>query len=616
MKKINRVISATAIMALTLNGCAAAPQKPSISKDYTLNSFKEVSTWENQEPVIFLLTMQMYSSAGRFQDGVTHFASLREKYPNQPIFEAAEGVLMAKMADDVPLVSRIQWVNRALDKLDHAALSKRTETILLRGLVEAELPFFFFRKDKGIEDLQYSLEKKEDLPFWGSRGIHTGLAKLYLAKGEKEKSEEQRKLAGLDSLDGPALLADGNYSLATGYRWNQPQTVKIGKSLWMLMGYDFANVYVYETSTGLVIVDAGTMPSTGSELKKAIRSISTAPINALIVTHAHWDHIGGIKEIIEPNTQIIARGDFTHELATVNGLAEISKVYFGSKAKSDVYDLVPNRKIQSRSTVIFGDKKLELIPISSSETEDALIVYDPESRFAIIGDILMPYFGAPFAAEGNPEVMLKTIEELRVIGPKFLLQGHPPLTLYYNMESLDGLYEALKVSLPEIRSLISKGRSESEILNQLSVPKELKNYPKAVLPYLAMREGLIQREFRLRTGYWLPEFQGLDPHSETELASAIDFVGGQSSSSFASAVEALLDRGDISLAARMAHLGLLKYPNDSKLQSLFKKSVGTNQVRNEMINAFKFLMYSNMGQVEVNPTLDSKPAQKAHGGQQ
>ena len=44
----------------------------------------------------------------------------------------------------------------------------------------------------------------------------------------------------------------------------------------------------------------------------------SAPITHVILTHAHWDHVGGLAALKAPNTRVIAQARFADELRIVN----------------------------------------------------------------------------------------------------------------------------------------------------------------------------------------------------------------------------------------------------------------------------------------------------------
>jgi glyoxylase-like metal-dependent hydrolase (beta-lactamase superfamily II) len=67
-----------------------------------------------------------------------------------------------------------------------------------------------------------------------------------------------------------------------------------------------------------------------------------------------------------------------------------------------------------------GRRRRVLIPVRGGETSDALMVYLPASGVLFAGDVLMPYLGVPFFAEGSPEGLLDTLRYIRELAPRQL----------------------------------------------------------------------------------------------------------------------------------------------------------------------------------------------------
>ncbi|HEX6523913.1 MAG TPA: MBL fold metallo-hydrolase [Streptosporangiaceae bacterium] len=58
-------------------------------------------------------------------------------------------------------------------------------------------------------------------------------------------------------------------------------------------------------------------------------------------------------------------------------------------------------------------------------------------------DVMMPYIGNPFQAEGSPEGLLETLRFIRELSPRALIQGHAPLTETFTIDVIPGLEAAL-----------------------------------------------------------------------------------------------------------------------------------------------------------------------------
>src|ERR1700737_1536890 len=89
--------------------------------------------------------------------------------------------MQARVANDVPLLRRVAWVEDAIRKLDEGVAAELVLGRLARGLVLADLPSRFCRAPQAIEDLEWCLDHPLDLPFGLDRGIYRGLAAAFAA---------------------------------------------------------------------------------------------------------------------------------------------------------------------------------------------------------------------------------------------------------------------------------------------------------------------------------------------------------------------------------------------------------------------------------------------------
>src|SRR6201999_892055 len=106
-------------------------------------------------------------------------------------------------------------------------------------------------------------------------------------------------------------------------------------------------------------------------------------------------------------------------------------------------DVEPDQVISERTSVVVGDTEFVLIPVTGGETPDALMVSLPASGVLFAGDVLMPYVGVPFFAEGSPEGLLDTLCYIRELAPRQLIAGHTTLTDDFTIEAVVGLEPAL-----------------------------------------------------------------------------------------------------------------------------------------------------------------------------
>jgi alkyl sulfatase BDS1-like metallo-beta-lactamase superfamily hydrolase len=105
---------------------------------------------------------------------------------------------------------------------------------------------------------------------------------------------------------------------------------KVTDRVYQVRGYDLSNMSVIEGDTGRILVDPLTSVETA---KKALvlvnRTLGERPLVAIILTHSHIDHFGGIKgvtsaeDVQSGKVRVIAPKDFLVEAVSENVIAGI-----------------------------------------------------------------------------------------------------------------------------------------------------------------------------------------------------------------------------------------------------------------------------------------------------
>ena len=107
---------------------------------------------------------------------------------------------------------------------------------------------------------------------------------------------------------------------------------KVKEGIYQLRGYDLANMTIIEGERGWILVDPLTAKETADKaLKFAQKHLGIKPITAVIYTHSHIDHFGGIEGIIanmskveQKDLRIIAPEGFMEEATSENIIAGIA----------------------------------------------------------------------------------------------------------------------------------------------------------------------------------------------------------------------------------------------------------------------------------------------------
>jgi alkyl sulfatase BDS1-like metallo-beta-lactamase superfamily hydrolase len=130
-------------------------------------------------------------------------------------------------------------------------------------------------------------------------------------------------------IDGEVAPATVNPSLWRMARLNMANGLfKVTDRLYQLRGFDIANLTVIEGATGLILID----PLTVAESARAALELYFAhrprkPVVAVIYTHSHIDHYGGVRGVIDEadvkagKVAVIAPGGFMEAVSGENVLA-------------------------------------------------------------------------------------------------------------------------------------------------------------------------------------------------------------------------------------------------------------------------------------------------------
>ena len=237
-----------------------------------------------------------------------------------------------------------------------------------------------------------------------------------------------------------------------------------------------------------------------------------------------------------------------------------------------------------------GGTEFVLYPTTGGETSDALMVHLPGSGVLFIGDVMMPYLGAPFFAEGSPDGLLETLAEIAELNPRVLVHGHSILTEFFTAETVPGLLLALAELRDGSLAAIRRGQSLTSVLAENVLPETLRSHPEAVGPYLIIREHFVQRLYQQDSGYWQPDGQGLglEPIGSGERAAALDLLAGGRASRFADAAATLLGQRDPALALEIATAGLLRHRRHSELERLRREALLRLMERYQLQDPFRY----------------------------
>jgi len=172
-----------------------------------------------------------------------------------------------------------------------------------------------------------------------------------------------------------------------------------------------SNVYLIETPEGGILINSG-MGFEAPVVEHNLRKFSDVPIRYLVSTQGHVDHVGGVQYFRERNPGLVyiaQEGNIEHQAydarlqkfraarAAFRFQEEFVRVFKGYAAAG--YAAI-NPQDQPTPDVLFADRhrltlgglEIELIAAAGAETNDSLVVWLPQHRIVLTGNL----FGCPF----------------------------------------------------------------------------------------------------------------------------------------------------------------------------------------------------------------------------
>ena len=239
--------------------------------------------------------------------------------------------------------------------------------------------------------------------------------------------------------------------------------------------------------------------------------------------------------------------------------------------------------------------------MKGGETDDALFIHVPDHGTLFVGDFIMPFLGAPFVEEGNLEGLLEAIDVVTRLNPRHLLHGHEPLNRIFPTPAiLAAMKSHLAWLRAEVLAAIQRGSDRSTLQQaNLIPPGLLAGEPGAHVPYLVMRENVINRIFDQTVGYWQPDLQGMDFLGRSDRGSMLVDYLGVTEPQLAHGVERMIADGKYELAASALDWARGRYPDSARLESMERLAYLKLMEKYQEFNPFKFIIYSGKGGLDV-----------------
>jgi len=293
----------------------------------------------------------------------------------------------------------------------------------------------------------------------------------------------------------------------------------VTKGVWLLTEPKFqlqpiGNVTVIEQRDGLVLVDAGGSPGSGRRIVAMVKSLSSKPVKAVIITQWHGDKPQGLTEILKewPNARTIATATTQAHLAdpkTMNtpGAPDAKRNAYYQKVVQDQIDYMQKAEAkaateserQGYATAVrmlrqYGpdmdgaltiptkegftdhlmlsdpERPAEAMFLGRANTDGDAVVWLPKQKILVAGEIVILPF--PYGFGSYPSDWLATLGKLRAIPFRTLIPGHGmPQT---DRSHIDRLERTLKDVRAQVAPLAAQGLTLEQVRAKVDLSADAK----------------------------------------------------------------------------------------------------------------------------------------------
>ena len=349
----------------------------------------------------------------------------------------------------------------------------------------------------------------------------------------------------------------------------------------------FSHIITFRTDDGLVCFDASGQ-ITGEDAVTALRSWSDAPIDSLVYTHGHVDHVGGSGAMaadadrrghrrirVVGHEAVAARFDRYHltngyntdiNLRQFGGVGGVRSMAIGDVPQFLPDDVLwPDLEVGAAATLEVGGLTLEMHH-AKGETDDHLWTWVPEHRALCVGDFVtwvFPNCGNPQKVQRYPLEWAAALREMMTYDAEWLFGAHGLVVRGADRVAtvLGDLAAALELLTEETLAMMNAGESLDAIIHQVTVPDDLLVKP-WMQPVYDEPEFVVRNLWRLYGGWWDKNPAHLKPAPESVFAAEMAALAGGAAALTARATE-LAAAGDLRLACQMVELAVQADPEST-----------------------------------------------------
>jgi quinoprotein relay system zinc metallohydrolase 2 len=223
---------------------------------------------------------------------------------------------------------------------------------------------------------------------------------------------------------------------------------------------DMANASFVIGNDAVAVIDTLGSARMGTELRNAIRAVTTKPIRYVINTHMHPDHVFGNAAFKQDKPAFVANRKLARGLGSrAERYLAINKQMLGPDAFAGIEIVLPTVNVDDTLSLDLGGRSLVLESQPTAHTDNDLTITDTATATLFLGDLLFSVHVPTL--DGSITGWLGLIEDLKQRKVARVVPGHGPNAMELP-EAIEPEQRYLAAIASDVRRMIEEGRTIEE----------------------------------------------------------------------------------------------------------------------------------------------------------
>ncbi len=379
----------------------------------------------------------------------------------------------------------------------------------------------------------------------------------------------------------------------------------------------FSHIWTLDGNEGLVVLDTS-LPGFATVALQHLRRWRDAPVDTIVYTHGHVDHVSGARIFLDDATErrrrsptVVAHDAVGRRFDRYDLTSDYNEIInarqFGSNFRFGSFDgewVKPQVTYRDGLDLEVGEARLKLIH-EKGETDDHTIVWVPQKRALFTGDLVIwafPNAGNPQKAQRYPAEWAAALRRMIDLEPALLLPAHGlPVAGTERIASvLDDTASALEGLVRDTLEMMNAGARLDEVVHTVRVPQQLLDKP-FLRPSYDEPEFVVRNIWRLYGGWHDGNPARLKPPADSAVAAEVAALSGGADRLARRAAE-LCEANELRLACQLAEWAAQAAPTDTGVHAVRAEVYRTRRDRELSLMARGlYLDASRSSEIESQP---------------